>query len=394
MAKKYGKVELLMKKTDKVEKKDNVAAEEVKDKDTVASADADKKVKKDKATKKAEKAEKKAAKKAQRKADRKNPEIKAAKKILAIKCIAAILCAVIINFSISGMFTSITDIVKMNDEQAYKEAAQLKASQAAGSTNNGGDSSNGGASSNGDASSNGGASSNGDASPAPAEPAPEPGEKDESGAPVKPADGIQTLEYFNSAINKVKTGASSVEQKKVENYLASSPTIPSALNSIYKMLGGDSWLDKMLKDNSQGAATLKGADIKAKFPVEGESYASQLQPADVKAATCTEANGIYTITITTLPDAKSTAHKHGTGRNPKAFNVILPGTVNDNIPGVAKSLVGEAAMAYPSSTVTITVDAATGNVLTANYDLKWTISFTKMNAVIPLGTRSNYEIKW
>ncbi len=384
-----------MKKTDTVEKKD-VAAEDVKNNDTVnAAADKkDKKVKKDKATKKAEKAEKKAAKKAQKQADKKNPDVKSAKRSLAIKCIAAILCAVIINFSLSGMFTSLTDIVRMDEEQAYKEAAQLAASQAAGSTNNGGDTSNGGGASNGGDTSNGGAASNGGGASAPAEPAPEPGEKDESGAPVKPADGIQTLEYFNSAINKVKTGAASVEQKKVENYLASSPTIPSALNGIYKMLGGDSWLDKMLKDNSQGAATLKGADIKAKFPVEGESYASQLQPADVKAATCTEANGIYTITITTLPDAKSTGHKHGTGRNPKAFNVILPGTVNSNIPGAAKGIVGEAAMAYPSSTVTITVDAATGNVLTANYDLKWTISFTKMNAAIPLGTRSNYEIKW
>ncbi len=384
-----------MKKTDKVENKD-VAAEEVKNNDTVNTAadKKDKKVKKDKATKKAEKAEKKAAKKAQKQADKKNPDVKSAKRSLAIKCIAAILCAVIVNLSLSGMFTSLTDIVRMDEEQAYKEAAQLAAAQAAGSANNGGDSSNGGASNNGGNSSNGGGASNGGSASTPTEPAPEPGEKDESGAPVKPADGIQTLEYFNSAINKVKTGASSVEQKKVENYLANSPTIPSALNGIYKMLGGDSWLDKMLKDNSQGAATLKGADIKAKFPVEGESYASQLQPADVKAATCTEANGIYTITITTLPDAKSTGHKHGTGRNPKAFNVILPGTVNENIPGAAKSLVGEAAMAYPSSTITITVDAATGNVLTANYDLKWTISFTKMNASIPLGTRSNYEIKW
>ena len=210
----------------------------------------------------------------------------------------------------------------------------------------------------------------------------------------KPADGIETLEYFNTAINKVKTGASSVEQKKVENYLVGTPTIPSALNSIYKMLGGDGWLDKVLKDNSQGAATLKGADIKAKFPVEGESYASRLTASDIKSATCTEANGIYTIKITTLADGKSSAHKHGSGHNPKAFNVILPGTVNDNVPGVAASLVGESAIAYPSSTITVTVDVATGRVITAKYDLKWTISFTEMNASIPLGTRSEYAIKW
>ncbi len=211
---------------------------------------------------------------------------------------------------------------------------------------------------------------------------------------TKPANGVETLNYFNTAINKVKTGASSVEQKKVENYLANSPIIPSSLQNVYKMLGGDSWLDKTLKDNSQGATTLKGGDIKAKFPVEGESYASRLQSSDIKSATCTESNGIYTITITTVADAKSPSHKHGAGHNPKALNVILPGTVNDNIPGAAKSLVGEATMSYPSSTITITVDAKTGNVLTANYDLKWTISFTKMDASIPLGTRSSYKINW
>ncbi len=210
----------------------------------------------------------------------------------------------------------------------------------------------------------------------------------------KPANGVETLEYFNTVINRVKTGASSVEQKKVENYLANSPTIPSALNAIYKMLGGDSWLDNLLKDNSQGAATYRGADIRAKFPVEGESYASKLTASDVRSATCTESNGIYTIRITTLADDYSTAHKHGTGHNPKAFNVTLPGTVNENIPSESKDLVGEAMLAYPSSTITITVDVATGNVLTAEYDLKWTINFTKMGAYIPLGTRSEYVIKW
>ncbi len=387
-----------MKKTDKVEKKDTVAAEEVKEKDTAKTDKKDtkgkkeKKVKKDKATRKAERAEKKAARKAQRKEDRKNPEIKAAKRAFAIKIIAALVCAFLISNSISAIFTKYAELIKVT------EPAKIAAASASGTGSSGSGSGSGSLAdapastpSQGGQSSDTGSSEQGGAT---AEPAPQPGEKDESGKPVKPQDGVATLEYFNTAINKVKTGATSIEQKKVENYLANSPTIPSALNGIYKMLGGDSWLDKMLKDNSQGAATLKGGDIKAKFPVEGESYASQLQPSDVKAATCTEADGIYTITITTLPDAKSSGHKHGTGHNPKALNVILPGTVNDNIPGAAKSLVGEAAMAYPSSTITITVDAETGNVLTANYDLKWTISFTKMSASIPLGTRSVYEIKW
>lgn len=209
-----------------------------------------------------------------------------------------------------------------------------------------------------------------------------------------PSGKEEIVNYFNTAVNGVKTGAKTVEQKGVTNYLAGKTTISSGIQSIYKMLGGDEWLDGMLKSNSQGAATYTGDQIKAKFPVEGEAYASKLTAADVSNATCTEANGVYTIKITTLGDAKSDSIKHGEGHNPKAFNVILPGVVNDNIPGVAKSMVGTASMAYPASTATITVDAATGHVLTAEYDLKWTINFDKMGIILPFGTKSVYTIKW
>lgn len=219
------------------------------------------------------------------------------------------------------------------------------------------------------------------------------GDSDAS-ASKKPATKAEIVDYFNKAVNGVKTGAKTVEQKSVTNYLAGKTTISSGIQSIYKMLGGDEWLDGMLRDNSQGAATYTGADIKAKFPVEGEAYASKLTAADVANATCTESNGVYTIKVTTVADSKSDSVKHGEGHAPKAFNVILPGTVNDNIPGVAKSMIGTAAMNYPSSTATITVDAATGHVLTAEYDLKWTINFDEMGIILPFGTKSIYTIKW
>ena len=210
----------------------------------------------------------------------------------------------------------------------------------------------------------------------------------------KPSTKAEIVDYFNKSVNAVKTSAKTVEQKSVTNYLAGKTTISSGIQSIYKMLGGDDWLDDMLQSNSQGAATYTGADIKAKFPVEGESYASKLTVNDVTSATCTESNGVYTIKVTTVADAKSDSIKHGEGHAPKAFNVILPGVVNDNIPGVATSLVGTASMNYPSSTATITVDVATGHVLTAEYDLKWTINFDKMGIVLPFGTKSIYTIKW
>jgi hypothetical protein len=202
----------------------------------------------------------------------------------------------------------------------------------------------------------------------------------------------EIVEYYNKVINEVKPKSKKITQKYQKISLAGPTTLPSALNGVLKLLGGaDKFIGDQLAKNSQGEAVL--TDKKA-FPVEGETWSSKLTAADVKSATCTEKNGVYTITITTIADGKTSNVQHGQGHAPKAFNVILPGVVNDNIPGAAKSLVGTASMNYPSSTVKITVDAKTGHVLTANYDLYWTINFDKAGAILPFLTQSAYVIEW
>ena len=216
---------------------------------------------------------------------------------------------------------------------------------------------------------------------------------DDKGSSTGKNDKAAIVEEFNKAVNSVKSKAKTVEQKAVTNYLAGQSET-GGLKSIYNMLGGDEWLDGMLKDNSQGAATYTGADITAKFPVEGQTWSSKLTATDVKEATRSEKNGVITITIVTIADEKSENVKVGEGHAPKAFNVVLPGVVNDNIPGPAKSLSGTASMAYPESTAKITVDAKTGNVITADYDMKWTINFDKMGVILPFGTKAEYAVKY
>ena len=225
-------------------------------------------------------------------------------------------------------------------------------------------------------------------------PTKEDGKKPTQSASKKPSTTAEVVEYFNKAVNGVKTGAKSVKQHSIVNYLAAPTKIGDGLSGIYKMLGGDDWLDKTLQSNSTGEATYTGADIKKNYPVENESWASKLTAADVKSATCTEANGVYTIKIVTKDDAKTTSVKHGQGHNPKVFSVVLPGTINDNIPGIAKGITGDVAMNYPSGTATITVDAATGRVLTAVYDAHWTINFDKMATSLPFATKFTYTINW
>ncbi len=206
----------------------------------------------------------------------------------------------------------------------------------------------------------------------------------------------EVVAYFNTAINGVKSGAKSVTHHYSKISLNGATKLPGWANTVMKVLGGaDKFIDDQLTKNSKGEETFKGsAEIKAGFPVEGESWSSKLTAADVKDFAIKESDGKYMIRITTVADGKSSTVQHGQGHAPKAFNVVLPGVVNDNVPSVAANLIGGTAeMNYPSSTVTVTVDIATGRVLKADYDLKWTINFGT-DTIIPFTTLDSYTVNW
>lgn len=214
-------------------------------------------------------------------------------------------------------------------------------------------------------------------------------------AKAMPQSKEEIVAAFNTAVNSVKTDAKSVKRSYSKISLNGSPVLPSAVNGILKLLGGaENFLNDQLAKNSKGEETYTGADIKAVYPVEGESYASKLTAADVKDAKITEKDGKWVIRISTVDDAKSDSIKHGEGHAPKAFNVVLPGIVNENIPGVATSLVGLSTMNYPSSTCTVTIDPATGRAITADYFLNWTINFDKVGVVIPFTTNDYFTITY
>ena len=210
---------------------------------------------------------------------------------------------------------------------------------------------------------------------------------------VMPQTTAEVVAYFNKSVDNVKANAKTVKQEYVVNYLAASATVPSVLNGVFKMLGGDEWLDKMLADNSKGAETFSTKEaIKAGFPVENQTWASKLTADDVKSAKCELKGKIFVITIETKPDGKSSTIDYGQGHAPKALNAVPPRVINDNIPKPAQGITGTASMAYPYGKVVIKVDPITGNVLTAEYDVQWTINFDKAGAIIPLGTRSSYTV--
>lgn len=127
----------------------------------------------------------------------------------------------------------------------------------------------------------------------------------------KPATKAEIVAYFNKAINGVKPSAKSVTRVSETNYRSGKITgVPSIVD---KLVGGiDSFVDGQLKKNSKGSETFSNsAAIKANFPVENESWSSKLTANDVASATCTEAGGVYTITIKTVADKASSNVHHG-----------------------------------------------------------------------------------
>lgn len=219
----------------------------------------------------------------------------------------------------------------------------------------------------------------------------------------KPATKAEIVAYFNKAINGVKPSAKSVTRVSETNYRSGKITgVPSIVD---KLVGGiDSFVDGQLKKNSKGSETFSNsAAIKANFPVENESWSSKLTAKkDVASATCTEAGGVYTITIKTVADKASSNVHHGSGHAPKVFSVVLPSVINDQFSGgvlksVAKAFkIGTAQMEYPSGTVTVKVDAKTSRVINATYDAKWTIHLPLGDemVVLPFGTKTIYNIAY
>ena len=218
-------------------------------------------------------------------------------------------------------------------------------------------------------------------------------------AAVMPEGTEAIVEYFNTAINKVKPNAKSIHSNYMIHSVAGEvQNVPGWLEAVIpgsatEFIGGFMGPDK----NKANVTWTSAADKNAFFPVEGETWSSKLTAADVKDAKIVEKDGKWLIRITTVADAKSSDIQHGKGHAPKAFNVVTPATINDNLPGFLSMFgVGTAEMNYPSSTINVTVDPATGNVVAANYMMYWTINLPVNDAVVvlPFSTENDYVINW
>lgn len=208
-----------------------------------------------------------------------------------------------------------------------------------------------------------------------------------------PSTKEEIVNYFNTSVNKIKPHAKSITIVKDESYQSGSINLAS--------LGGlESMVNKLINSfmgpnkEKTGLTITSSADKVKYYPVEKENWASKLTAADLKDASCTEKDGIYTITLHLLDDELSDNPANGTGHHPKAFSVVKAGDINENA-GPAKSLLSGLKTGYKKGEIICTIDAKTGNMLTADYDYTWILHIDSFGGIdAPFGGKQSYKFKW
>ena len=214
-----------------------------------------------------------------------------------------------------------------------------------------------------------------------------------SSASKVPSTKQEILNYFNTAINDVKPHAKAITQTMDKDYQAASVELGSlgAFKGIVNKL-----VESNMGENPEkiGVTATTVAQKNKMFPVENESWASKLTVNDVKSATLTEKNGVYTITIKVVDDALSETTNHGQSHHGRAFSIVQTQSIYDNA-GAAKSLITGLKIGYSNGVIVATVDAKTGHVTHAKYDYTWILHVSAAGGVtVPFGIYQEFDIKW
>ncbi|MBQ7956886.1 MAG: PASTA domain-containing protein [Clostridia bacterium] len=212
----------------------------------------------------------------------------------------------------------------------------------------------------------------------------------------KPQTKQEIVNFYNDAVNKVKEDAVSIDRNYSKVVTNGSMKIPTAIFEVAEnnLGGAEAFIKKQIEENSLGMATYKGMQIDANFPISGEDFASRLTVNDVSSATCTESGAYYIIKITTYPDEKTMNVDKELSHNAKAFDLVLPEDINRAVPEEIKEMLGEASVEYPAGTITVSVNAITGEVFEILYDSKWLVNFDNAGVTLPFGTKTGYRIHW
>lgn len=323
---------------------------------------------------------------------------KEAQKSLIIKCVSAILCVVIVCISLNSAFGKIAEAVKASESVL----------PVAGVVSGGSVSADNDATTDDTVPSDDTVAGDDTATDVPADDTATPdatepaGDTDATQAPAGNTDSsaskapqtkAEIVAYFNTAANNAKKNAKSITKVKEENYQAGSINLGSlgmfegVVNNLIESNMG-------VNEEQSGRVATTAADKNAVYHVENESWASKLTASDVKTASCTEKNGVYTITLTIVDDELAESYAHGSGHHGKAFSIVMPQTIKDNAGGAASLLKG-LKVGYANGKIVATVDAKTGNITAATYDYVWKLHVDVFGGITaPFGLKTQYKFAW
>ncbi|MBE6835501.1 MAG: hypothetical protein E7515_04540 [Ruminococcaceae bacterium] len=193
------------------------------------------------------------------------------------------------------------------------------------------------------------------------------------------------LATFNEAINKVKTEAKAITHVSGGTKNNGGIDDASKMPGIIKAAGNGIINAAMSSNGVKNDGSVIGS---ADFPVENQTYSSQLTADDVVSAT---RNG-NTITIVIKDDELGQADN---GHCAKAMNVIKASTIMENIPSVASSIAREAKTSAKSATIVATLDD-NGHVVAADYSFNWDIEIigNSLDAIIHLASEEHYTMTY
>ncbi len=210
-----------------------------------------------------------------------------------------------------------------------------------------------------------------------------------------PQTKAEIIELYNDSINRVKTESKAV----VSNYTLNTQTEDAEIsnkmlqNIANKLISANMGYDKK-KANVTYATPSQILDA---FPVRGQKWSSKLTPDDVTKATCTEKDGVYTVTLYLKPDTTPNIQA-GQGHAGKAYSVVTKDSIVEGAGSLGMSVIQEDSikLTFKDCKITAKIEKDTGHVKGANYYIDWTLALTAMgiDVAVSFGAEDDYTVIW
>ena len=190
--------------------------------------------------------------------------------------------------------------------------------------------------------------------------------------PTTPKDGAETLGYFNTAINKVKTDAKSFSKTRITDNekMDGSVALQAMKSLVYTFMGigaENAYTETVAKGNWGSVAFL---------------YNSKLTASDVTSATCTQSGNNYIITLK-LKNGSSSANK---------TNPTTP--ANSALDKCGICVETEDKACFDHKTASVIYDAIAGTYAGAEIKESYTNAIVKAEIDSKTGNLVNLLVEW